>query len=91
MAETKTFIKDGCEYTASNHRLRYNPEFHENHGKPFTVSDLVYLCGMYDSMKKADIAMALGRTHATVLSKANELRKSGQFEFYKNLSKEGGN
>lgn len=84
---TKTFVKDSCEYTASNKRLRYNPEFHENHGKPFTVNELIYLCSSYDSMKKADIAMALGRTHSTILSKAHELRKSGQFEHYKNLGK----
>jgi len=63
----------------------YNPEFHENHGKPFTVNDLIFLCSSWDAMKKADIAMALGRTHGTVLSKAYDLRKSGQFEYYKNL------
>ncbi|HCL4447567.1 TPA: hypothetical protein N2D04_002631 [Clostridium botulinum] len=50
MAELITI--DGLEYTKSNHRLRYNPEFHENHGKPFTKDDLIYMCSMWDSMKK---------------------------------------
>lgn len=81
-------VKDGLEYTASNHRLRYNPEFHENQGKPFTKDDLVYMCSMWDSMKKADIAMALGKTHGAVLSKAYSLRKNGLFNYYKKLGKE---
>lgn len=79
------YVEEGIEYTASNHRMRYNPEFHENHGKPFTVKELAYMCSMWDSMKKADIAMALGRTHGTVLSKAYSLKKNGQFEYYKKL------
>lgn len=83
MAET--FVQDGLEYTASNRRMRYNPEFHENHRKPFTKEDLIYMCSMWDSMKKADIAMALGKTHGTVLSKAHLLRKNGRFEYYKKL------
>lgn len=84
---TKVYFKDGCEYTASNHRMRYSPEFCENHGKPFTKEELVYLCSMYGSMKKADLAMALGRTHSTIMSKAYALRKNGLFEHYKKLGK----
>ncbi|MBY6877925.1 hypothetical protein EXM98_04165 [Clostridium botulinum] len=79
---------DGLEYTKSNHRLRYNPEFHENHGKPFTKDDLIYMCSMWDSMQKADIAMALGRTHGTILSKKYYLKKIGLFDYYKRLGKE---
>lgn len=82
---TKTYVEDGITYTASNHRMRYNPEFHENHGKPFTVQELIYMCSMWASTKKADIAAALGRTHGTVLSKAYDLRKSGEFEYYRLL------
>ncbi|WP_142415459.1 hypothetical protein [Hathewaya massiliensis] len=85
---TKTYEVDGIEYTASNHRMRYNPEFHENHGKPFTKDDLIYMCSMWDSMKKADIAMALGKTHGTVLAKVYELRKKKLFDYYKKLGSE---
>ena len=79
------YLKDGIEYSTSNKRMTYNPEFHENHGKPYTVKELAYLCSMWDTMKKADIAMALGRTHSTVLTKAYYLKKIGQFEHYKKL------
>ena len=81
-------VINGLEYTKSNHRLRYNPEFHENHKKPWCQEDLVYMCSMWEGMKKADIAMALGRTISTVLSKKYELKKSGMFDYYKNLGKE---
>lgn len=82
---TATYTVDGIEYTASNHRMRYNPEFHENYGKPFTKDDLIYMCSMWDSMKKADIAMALGKTVGTVLTKKYYLKKIGLFEYYKKL------
>lgn len=84
---TAVVIRDGIEYTASNSRMRYNPEFHENHGKPFTKDDYIYMCSMWDSMKKADIAMALGKTVGTVLSKKYYLKKVGLFEYYKKLGK----
>lgn len=83
MAEV--YVREGLEYTASNNRLRYNPEFHENHGKIWDEEDLIYLCSSWDAMLKEDIAMALGRTHGTVLSKAHALKKEGKFEYYKNL------
>ncbi|MCQ4924976.1 hypothetical protein NE686_17885 [Tissierella carlieri] len=76
---------DGIDYTKSNKRMRYNSEFHENHGNPFSKDDLIYMCSMWDSMKKADIAMALGKTHGTVLSKAYKLRKNGLFDYYRSL------
>ncbi len=82
---TEVIAIDGVEYTASNRRMRFNPDFHENHGKPWTTADLIYLCSSWDGAKKADIAMALGRTHGTVLSMAHSLRKNGQFEHYKKL------
>jgi len=85
---SEVIVIDGLEYTKSNHRLRYNPEFHENHGKHFTKEDYIYMCSMWDFMKKADIAMALGRTLGTVLSKKYHLKKLGLFDYYKNLGKE---
>lgn len=81
-------IKNGIEYTKSNSRMRYNPEFHENHGNPYTKEDLIYMCSMWDGMKKADIALALGRTQGTVLSKVHYLRKIGLFDYYKKLGKQ---
>lgn len=85
MSATQTYTVDGLEFTASNHRMRYNPEFHENHGKPFTVKELIFICSSWEGMKKADIAAAVGRTHGTVQSKVYLLKKKGEFEHYKNL------
>lgn len=81
----KTYVRDGIEYTASNHRMKYHPEYHENHGKPYTLDDLIYMCSMWDSMKKAEIALALGKTHSSVLNKVHDLRKQGMFKYYKSL------
>lgn len=38
--------KDGITFDKMG-RMQYNPIFHTNHGKPFTVSDLIYLCKYY--------------------------------------------
>jgi len=65
----------------------YDPELCENHGKLFTEDDLAYMCSMWDGMKKIDIALALGKTYRTVISKAYTLRKRGTFEHYKQLGK----
>lgn len=82
---TDVYEIDGIEYTSSNHRMRYHPEFHENHGKPWKKEDLIYMCSVWEGTQKADIAAALGRTHGTVLSKANQLRRSGEFDIYKEM------
>ena len=84
----KVIILDGLEYTASNHRMRYNPEFHFNQGKPWTMKDVLYLCGMWGESKARDIAFALGRTESTCLTKIYELRKSKVFEEYREKFKQ---
>lgn len=73
------------EYSKTNKRMKYNNEFHDKHGQPWTVQELSYLCKMYSSMKKEDLSMALGRTHSTVLNKAYDLKRKGQFDYYKDL------
>lgn len=85
---TRTFVEEGLEYTASNGRMRYNPEFHENHGNRFSDDDLIYMCSMWSSMRKKNIAKALGKTHDKVLSKVRYLKKTKKFEYYKKLGKE---
>ncbi|BDR84910.1 hypothetical protein [Clostridium tetani] len=84
----KTYVKDGIEYTSSNHRMIYNPEFHFKHNKAWTLKDIVYLCGMWESAKKRDIALALGRTEGTCMSKVYGLKKRGEFNRYKRMFKE---
>lgn len=74
---------DGLEYTKSNKRMRYNPEFHEKHGQPWSIEELIYLCGMYRRGTGNQVSMALGRTLSTCMSKVYYLRKLGLFESYK--------
>ncbi len=83
-----TYFKDGVEYYISSGRMVYNPEFHENHKKPWSVQDLIFLCSSYDAMKKRDIGLALGRTEMTIFEKAKSLRKDGQFEYFKSMGQE---
>ena len=82
-ATDQIYIKDGIAYTKSNYRMRYNPEYHENYFQPYSDEDKEYMCAMWDSMKKQDIALALGRTHGSVLTMAHYLRKMNRFEYYK--------
>nr|WP_275900502.1 DNA-entry nuclease [Anoxybacillus rupiensis] len=67
--------------------MKYHPELHPNHGKPFTESDLEYLCKFYEFDGAESISLALGKTEHTILTKVYDLRKRGLFEYYKNLNK----
>jgi hypothetical protein len=85
--KVKTYFKDGIEYTASNNRMRFNPEYHFNHGKRFTNEDLRYICSMWGSMPIQDIALAVGKTYSTVAAKVNTLKNIGLFEHYRKMGK----
>ena len=87
-SKSKTYIKNGVEYYVSSGRMIFNPEYHENHKKPWKVHDLIFLCSSYDAMKKRDIGLALGRTEMTIFEKAKSLRKEGQFEYFKSMGQE---
>lgn len=68
-------------------RIIYNPELHENQGTLWSEEDMEYLC-KYESIDELEtVAMALGRTRGTVAEKLKNIRKNGQFEYYKNLNK----
>ena len=71
--------KDKVKVDYKKYRTPYNPELHDNYYKPWTVKDLVYLCGMSVTMRGKDLALALGRTHASCLTKLNECRKRNLF------------
>lgn len=81
----KTYTKDGIEYCKSNHRMCYNSEFHDQHGKGWSKEDLAYMVQMRPHTQWADISLALGRTHGTCMSKYYMLKKRGLLEYYKNL------
>lgn len=82
---SETYIVDGIEYCKSNHRMIYNPEFHDNHGAHWSKEDLAYMVQSRPFTKWADISMALGRTHGTCMSKYHMLKKRGLLDYYKNL------
>ena len=84
---TAIIIKDGLEYTASNGRLRYNPELHDQHGELWVKDDLLYLCGLWERGRGQEIALALGRTVSTCMTKVYQLRKGGVFTRYRNQYK----
>lgn len=81
---SKTILIDGLEYDRFR-RLKYNPEFHENHKKDWTTKEIIYLCKMKDTMKWSELSLALGRTHTTCATKYHELKKQGLLGYYKNL------
>lgn len=85
--ESEVLVKDGIAYTKSNNRMRYDPEYHENHGKLWTTKDIIYLCGMWKSAPTRTIALCLGRTESTCLTKVYKLKQRGQFEEFRKMFK----
>lgn len=86
------FEKDGYFYTKSNGRLQYTPELHTNYKKPWSLKDLIFLCGMWEARERGEgksIALGLGRTYSTVLDKVHRCRKNGSYEHYVELFKKG--
>jgi hypothetical protein len=77
--------KDGITFDKQG-RMQYNPSFHTNHGKPFSVSDLIYLCKYYTIDGPRTIGFALGKTEHTIMGRVAILRKENLYEYYKNIS-----
>ena len=59
-------------------RMRYHPDFHENHKKPWTNQDERYLIENYAKDGPEAVSLALGRTIHVVMTRAYELRKAGR-------------
>lgn len=83
----KTYFKNGLEYTSSNHRMKFNPEYHKNHRCPYSEEEKAYMCAMWDHMNKADIALALERTPGTISNQVYLLKKQHKFEYYRQMGK----
>lgn len=69
-------------------RLKYNPFYHPNQGKEWSLEDLMYICRFTNGRNSAELALAIGRTQATTAFKIYRLKKNGQFEYYKRLYKD---
>ena len=58
-------------------RMKYNPAIHTNHKKPWSQNDVQYVIDYYYKDGPTELSFALGRTLATVETKASVLRRSG--------------
>ncbi|TCO69533.1 DNA-entry nuclease [Marinisporobacter balticus] len=79
-------IQENIEFDCCR-RMKYNPIFHEKHGKTLTDEELEYLCKFWEFDELSTMSMALGKTESTLAAKVHQLRKSGRFEYYKNRGK----
>ncbi|WP_433775304.1 DNA-entry nuclease [Bacillus wiedmannii] len=61
-------------------RMKYHPDYHPNHKKPYTTRELAYICKYYGFGKVKGIALSLGRTETTIRQLVNVLRNNGTFE-----------
>ncbi len=68
-------------------RMNYHPDFHFNHCKTMSEEELEYLCKFWEFDNCRTVAFALGRTEHSLDSTVNKLKKSGLYEYYKNLNK----
>jgi hypothetical protein len=66
-------------------RMQYHPDYHPNQGKSYTVKENAYLCKHYVRGHVKTLALDMGRTETSIRSRICELRRRGQFEYYKNM------
>jgi len=68
-------------------RMLYHPEFHENHGKPFSESDREYLCKYFEYDGRFSVSLGLGKTEVAIKGELDRIRKAGLMAYYKNRNK----
>ncbi|EPY07445.1 hypothetical protein PAALTS15_09980 [Paenibacillus alvei TS-15] len=73
---------DGIEYD-EQYRMKYHPDFHFSHGKPFTEEDLEYLCTFYEVDDARTMSFALGKTEHACRTKYSDLKKAGLITLYR--------
>ena len=90
---TETEREQQLEYDKYG-RLKYNPAYHPNQGKPWTTKENIYLCKYYKTenirskrgVRESNIkslSLDMGRTINSIRSQLLYLRKSGLYEKYK--------
>jgi hypothetical protein len=78
-------IVDGITYDSLG-RMQYHPDFHPNHGKPFKLDEIIYICKYHQTDDIRSLSFAVGRTEHTVASKITSLRKDGLYWKYRSMS-----
>ncbi|WP_315117923.1 hypothetical protein [uncultured Clostridium sp.] len=61
-------------------RMLYNPEFHPNKGKAWSMEDLQYLKDWYQRIGPEEMSFALGRPMGSIMQKASLLKKRGEMK-----------
>ncbi len=69
-----------------NGKLKYHPEFHTRQRRRYTLEELEYLCKFCSVDGVDTIALALERTATSVQIKINELKTTGEYDFYRNIN-----
>lgn len=59
-------------------RMKYHPEFHDRHKKPWTTTEEKYLIDNYVSDGPEAVSLSLGRTVGVIMTRAYELRQEGK-------------
>jgi hypothetical protein len=59
-------------------RMRYHPDYHPNHKKPWMTGDEKFLIENYVSMGPEATSLALGRTIHVTMTRVYILRKAGK-------------
>lgn len=82
---TKELINEAFEYDKEG-RMRAHPLYHPNQGKRFSEDELMYLCKFWEVVEsRREMSYALGRTETTLASKITVFKRSGSYEYYKNM------
>lgn len=81
-------MEQPLRYTNGGKRLAYHPDFHPNQGKPWTTRELAYLCYHYETTRKMDLGMDMGRTQTAIMQKKLDLTKDGSYEELKKFYRE---
>lgn len=69
----------------SSGRMKYHPDYHFNHKKPYTVKELAYICSTYRRGARREVSMAVGRTESTISDLICKMKKEGTFDHYYEL------
>lgn len=72
MSVVEPLVYDQCG------RLKYHPDFHTRHNKPWLTKEEKYLIENYEKDGPEATAMALERTIGVCMTRAYQLRKQGK-------------
>lgn len=63
-------------------RMKYHPDYHFNHGHPFSEEDIMYLCKFWETVNVKELSLGLGRTEMTLASLITRLKRDDRYDEY---------